>query len=56
MDKHLHITERGITEDGGIIFVFDDGSHTYLTPDDVEELFLDYNEIMAAYQEMPFKD
>lgn len=58
MNEHRHITERGITEHGGIIFVFDDGSHSYLSPEDTQELINDYLILINSVNidELPFKD
>lgn len=42
MNEHRHITETGITEEGGIIHIFEDGSHTYIQPEIVKDIFIDY--------------
>lgn len=42
MNEHRHITETGITKDGGMIHIFDDGSHTYIEPIIVKKIFIDY--------------
>ena len=49
--KHRSILRTGITEDGGWILVFDDESHTYLTPDDVTELVLKTYKILTKKSE-----
>lgn len=42
MNEHRHIIETAITEEGGIIHIFEDNSHTYIVPEITKDIFIDY--------------
>lgn len=49
--KHRTITRTGVTEDGGWIIVFDDESHTYITPNELTDLIFRTYKILAKKSE-----
>lgn len=59
MNEHRHIEEFKVFENKGLLLIFDDGSHTYIDPDNVGNII--HAIIMVTFEEyeetdLPFQE
>ena len=45
-NKHLHIQNAEIRQDGSILIFFEEDAHTFLPPEDVKSLLFCLNELV----------
>lgn len=56
MNEHKKIELLSITEDLGLIILFDDGCHTYIEPEDFYEIWTGYLNLAIEKVEKLYED
>ena len=53
--EHRIIEKFGITKEGGLIIVFDDKSHTFIDPEEMKKIILNYSDLRLLLDEEEWK-